>query len=67
MADSVIGSKEMATIIITFALSIYKLYMNQEFPVDAAAILAAGLALTGFIRVFLTQNKITSFLPKGGT
>ena len=64
MADSVIGSKEMATIIITFVLSIYKLYMNQDFPIDAPTILACGLAVVGFIRLFLTQSKITSILPK---
>jgi hypothetical protein len=66
MADSVIGSKEILIGIIALVLANLKTITGIEFPVPPEMIYAAGIALMGIVRVFFTEGKIDSILPKTG-
>lgn len=64
MSDSVIGSKEVAIVIIGFAIGKALEMTGIAFPLTPDQIYQAGLALAGIVRVFWTSGKITSFMPK---
>jgi len=64
MADSVIGSKEIAMFIIAVLLQQGVAYTGVPFPLDATQIYAVCFAIAMMIRVFLTNQKITSIMPK---
>lgn len=64
MGNSVVGSKEVIVIFIAFVLAEVVKQTGIAFPLDANQIYEAGLAIAAVIRIFWTQGKITSFLPK---
>ena len=64
MSDSVLGSKEVAIAIITFVIANVVQYSGVQFPLTPEQIYGAGVALLAIVRVFMTDGKITSFLPK---
>jgi hypothetical protein len=64
MADSVIGSKEIAIFIITIVVQQVVSMTGAPFPLTPEQILAAGFTLMAAARILWTQGKITSFLPK---
>ena len=64
MADSVIGSKEIAMAVITFVLANVVKSTGIDFPLTPDQIYAGGLAATAMIRVFWTSGKIQGLLPK---
>jgi hypothetical protein len=64
MTDSVIGSKEVAIAVITFMLANVVQMTGVQFPLTPDQIYGAGIALLAMVRVFMTDGKITSFMPK---
>ena len=64
MGDAVLGSKEIAIFAITVILQQSLKATGIDFPLTPEQIYAAGLALMAIVRVFWTEGKITSFLPK---
>jgi hypothetical protein len=64
MAESVIGSKEVAIAIITFVLANLGQLTGVEFPLTPDQIYGAGIALMLMARIFWTSGKIQSILPK---
>ena len=61
MAESVIGSKEVAIAILTFVLANLGQLTGIEFPLTPEQVYGAGLALMAMVRVFWTSGKIQSF------
>jgi hypothetical protein len=61
MAESFIGSKEVAIAILTFVLANLGQLTGVEFPLTPEQIYGAGLALMAMVRVFWTSGKIQSF------
>jgi hypothetical protein len=61
MAESVIGSKEVAIAILTFVLANLGQLTGVEFPLTPDQVYGAGLALMAMVRVFWTSGKIQSF------
>lgn len=61
MAESVIGSKEVAIAILTFVLANLGQLTGIEFPLTPEQVYGAGLALIAMVRVFWTSGKIQSF------
>ncbi len=66
MAESVIGSKEIAIAVITFVLANIASVTGTALPLTSEQIYASGLILMGLVRTFWTSGKIQSFLPKSG-
>ena len=64
MAESVIGSKEVAIAILTFVLANLGQLTGVEFPLSPDQIYGAGLAIMAMVRIFWTSGKIQSILPK---
>jgi hypothetical protein len=64
MADSVIGSKEIAIFIITVLLQQIVSLTGTPFPLTPEQMYAAGFTLAAAVRIIWTEGKITSFLPK---
>ena len=64
MAESVIGSKEIAIFVITVALQQAVSLTGAAFPLSPEQIYAAGVAAMAIVRVFWTEGKITSVLPR---
>ena len=64
MAESVIGSKEIAIFVITVALQQAVSLTGAAFPLSPEQIYAAGLSMMAIARVVWTEGKIQSVLPK---
>lgn len=64
MAESVIGSKEVAIAILTFIVANLGQATGVEFPLSPDQIYAAGIAVMAMVRIFWTSGKIQSLLPK---
>lgn len=64
MADSLIGSKEVAIAFITFAIANLVQYTGVAFPLTPDQIYLTGVALMAMIRIFVTDGKITTLFPK---
>ena len=64
MAESVIGSKEIAIFAITVLLQHAVAFTGVEFPLSPEQIYAAGLSLMAIVRIAFTEGKIEGFLPK---
>jgi hypothetical protein len=64
MAESVIGSKEIAIFVITVLIQQAVALTGAPFPLDPAQIYATGLTLMAIVRVIWTSGKIQSILPK---
>lgn len=64
MADSVIGSKEVAIAILTFLLANLVKSTGIEFPLSPEQVYLSGISLMAMVRVFWTSGKIQSLIPK---
>lgn len=64
MANSVIGSKEVAIAILTFLLANLVKSTGIEFPLTPEQVYLAGISLMTMIRIFWTSGKIQSLMPK---
>jgi hypothetical protein len=64
MAESVIGSKEVAIAIISYALVLLGKSTGIDFPLTPEQIFATGIAVIAMVRVLWTSEKIQSILPK---
>ena len=60
MADSIIGSKEVAVAIIAYVLGLAVQFTGVAFPLSPEQIFASGVALMAIVRVFWTSGKIQS-------
>lgn len=65
MADNVVTSKEVLTVIITFIVAQIVKTTGVEVPITAEQIYMTGLALAGIIRVLWTNESIRRIFPKG--
>ena len=61
MAESVIGSKEVAIAIISYALVLLGKITGIDFPLTPEQIFATGIAVMAMVRVLWTSEKIQSF------
>ena len=64
MSDSLIGSKEVAVVVIGFVIGKALELTGIPFPLTPEQIYEAFLAAAGIVRVLWTSGKITSILPK---
>jgi hypothetical protein len=64
VAESVVGSKEVAIIVIGFVLGKILEITGVAFPLTPDQIYQAALAAAGVVRIFWTSGKIQSILPK---
>lgn len=65
MADNVVTSKEVLTVIITFIVAQIVKTTGVEVPITAEQIYMTGLALAGIIRVLWTKESIGRIFPQG--
>jgi hypothetical protein len=64
MAESVVGSKEVALAVIALALANIVQYTGIQFPLTPDQIYGAGISGLAILRIFFTNSKITSLLPQ---
>ena len=64
MTEAAIKSKEIIVAIIAFAIGMIVDFTGIAFPLTPEQIYAAGVAGMAIIRVFWTEGKITSVLPR---
>ena len=65
MADNVVTSKEVLTVLITFIVAQIVKTTGVEVPITAEQIYMTGLALAGIIRVLWTKESIRRIFPQG--
>lgn len=65
MADNVVTSKEVLTVIITFIVAQIVKATGVEVPITAEQIYMTGLAIAGIIRVLWTKESIRRIFPQG--